>query len=278
MTEIEVVLVLYRSATSVGDLIARNLELLSRSQRFAVTIVDNTAGLDRAEFTARYPEQASAASWLVLDNPGFATACNAAARLGDSPWLLFLNPDAALSPDDPPRLLAAVRDAQVDMFALVMRTGRLEHCGVGETGWHWFRDRPTNSRVPPLGPSGGAGLYRRSTFLDLGGYQASLFAWGEDAAFAYRARRQGLICGEIGTNIAHLGGHSLEGSRAMRRRKAFLLNRNRALVARDALSPWGYAGFALQHAVVLALLTPRYIRRRTAIACWRGLWKGYTSA
>ena len=47
---------------------------------------------------------------------------------------------------------------------------------------------------PPLGPCGGAAAYDRSVFLDSGGFDEHLFAYGEDVDLALRLREMGVAC------------------------------------------------------------------------------------
>lgn len=207
------------------------------------------------------------------DNPGFASAVNQAVLQSSAEWVLLVNPDVGLDGDVLARIVQFLSRSDLDAYALSMVTQGRWHCGIAEVGPGWFVDRrDPSSRL--LGPSGGMGAYRRSTFIGLGGFDDTLFAWGEDAEFAFRLVANGIETGELDVCVPHIGGHSA-GALPSRRRRAESLARNRQIVAARYLAParfWGHVAFSLMVFVVKA---PSHVRRRTLTAQSRGMVSGF---
>lgn len=68
-----------------------------------VIVVDNNSADGKAEnFITQFPDFRF---MLLEDNEGFAKACNRGAKEASGEWLLFLNPDTILQPDNLSRLL-----------------------------------------------------------------------------------------------------------------------------------------------------------------------------
>ncbi|MFH1353868.1 MAG: glycosyltransferase family 2 protein [bacterium] len=135
------------------------------------------------------------------NNPGFAAAANnGAAKLGNE-YLLFINPDAFLTPGS----AAAAQDylechpgAGIVGFLLTSPGGQPEKHSFGRpvTPLTLITRHFTQQRVP-LQPasvgwvSGGAMLIRRNLFRQLGGFDPRFFLYWEDVDLCYRARQAG---------------------------------------------------------------------------------------
>ena len=97
MSKVDIVLVNWNS----GDYLRKCLKVLSASEwnclNSKVFVVDNASrddsmqGLDSGGLNVGYIKN--------KENKGFGAACNQAARLGQSPYILFLNLDVELSED-----------------------------------------------------------------------------------------------------------------------------------------------------------------------------------
>ncbi|MGI5193022.1 glycosyltransferase family 2 protein [Streptomyces sp. CA-288835] len=149
-------------------------------------------------------------------NRGFAVACNQGARLCESDYLLFLNPDTRLFPDS----LRSVgeflrtetsRGVGICGARMVDERGRPQiSCSRFPTlrlflGQMTGLDRvlPALFHPPHLRPEelsrsgpvdqviGAFNLMRRSLFRDLGGFDERYFLYFEDVDLALRAHRQG---------------------------------------------------------------------------------------
>jgi N-acetylglucosaminyl-diphospho-decaprenol L-rhamnosyltransferase len=90
MNGVDVVVVTYNSAETIGDAVAS----LAGVRGVRVIVVDNASGDDTVDALASLPVEV-----IALDeNGGFAHGCNVGWRAGRAPFVLFLNPDAQVSP------------------------------------------------------------------------------------------------------------------------------------------------------------------------------------
>jgi N-acetylglucosaminyl-diphospho-decaprenol L-rhamnosyltransferase len=137
-------------------------------------------------------------------NRGFGPALNRAVHVHPSRLLVFLNDDVECEP----RFLEAILDSigpGVGMVAGVLlqhrRPGLIDSAGivVDRTlmAFDYLHGEPTNAlegAEPPLGPTGGAALYRADDFLAAGGFDERIFAYLEDVDLALRLRRREVRC------------------------------------------------------------------------------------
>lgn len=201
-------------------------------------------------------------------NCGFAAACNLGARQGNSPYLLFLNPDTRLFPG---ALTVPLR------FMISQNAERTGICGiqlVGETGLphrcccripsarHLFNQALGLSLLAPgLFPGvalvefdhasdrkvdhvmGAFFLVRRKLFQDLGGLDERFFVYLEDLDFSLRARAAGWETQYLaGARAFHLGGGT---SRSVKADRLFYALRSRLVFACKHLHPLGAAAIVL---------------------------------
>jgi len=173
---------------------------------FAVVVDNDAADFDRDALRAQYPDAEYVRS---ADNVGFAGGSNLGMHLAlahGADWVWFLNDDAAPEPGALAALLAAApgalrpallspkvlrydRPERIDSIALDLDlvSGRVYLLGHDEI------DRGQYDQVrEPLAVTGCALLVRRDACERLGGFDASYFAYLEDADFCLRARAAGL--------------------------------------------------------------------------------------
>jgi GT2 family glycosyltransferase len=189
-------------------------------------------------------------------NPGFAASANEAVRSARTPWAFLLNADVHLERDK--LQLAVVHVASkmdagaINPTAVSLVTHGEHTCGIYLDRLAYFSDRPVGSRYPCLGASGGAALFERNSFEASGGFDADLFAWGEDAGLAIRFYAAGTRTDELLLGLQHEGGHSV-ASLAGQRLKARLLSRNRLIVLKRSFTPTFLATVGLgQFLLILA--------------------------
>jgi N-acetylglucosaminyl-diphospho-decaprenol L-rhamnosyltransferase len=203
-------------------------------------------------------------------NPGFAAGCNRAVTAASGGHVLLLNPDVWL-PDDALVAIAAAIAADPDTpIAVGLTTHGREYVGIDVHPISLFIDRPANARHGPLGPSGGAAVFPTVVFRRLGGFYDHLFAWGEDADLAYRLYAAGIRTRALGLALPHKGGHSVDGDRGLVEFRAFLLARNRILVAARAFS-WPLVLFAIP---IIALAQVALALRRARQGLLRPFLRG----
>jgi GT2 family glycosyltransferase len=154
------------------------------------------------------------------ENVGFGAANNIAVRAAsDCEWVALLNPDAFPEPRWLEALLeAARRQPEFSFFAsrllLADDPGRLD--GTGDvyhvSGLAFRRDhgQPVSSVARPgaevFSPCAAAAMYRRSAFVDAGGFDEPYFAYFEDLDLAFRLRLAGHRCLYVPeSTVLHVG-------------------------------------------------------------------------
>jgi N-acetylglucosaminyl-diphospho-decaprenol L-rhamnosyltransferase len=89
---VDVVVVAYNSRATLRDCVVP----LVGEPDFTITVVDNASPDDSLAVLSDLPVRAL----RQASNGGFAVGCNRGAAEGGAPWILFLNPDATIAPDD----------------------------------------------------------------------------------------------------------------------------------------------------------------------------------
>ena len=255
---------------------------------FALFIVDNGS---RDGSQAAIPQLAAAfavPTTLIenTENRGFAAACNQGiAAAGTTPWLVMLNNDTRPDPRWLEQLLATAADRpDVGMVASKMLfahdPGRINSAGIALdwAGIAWDAqggapDDPSETTVREIfGPCGGAGLYARAMLDEIGGFDATFFAYLEDVDLAWRARLAGWRClYQPQARVLHAhSATSGEGSPF----KSYLLGRNKVwLLAKNYPQPWLTLYLPIIVAYDLLAALYGWITRGDA-ALLRGRWDG----
>ena len=263
----ELVVVSYRSRENVEGLLA------GMPADLAVVVADNSGDCDgvRAVVEARPNGR-----YVDAGGVGFAAAANLGARTSRHPFLVFGNPDSRPSYAT---YLALVDEVAADdrvasaAASLAGPDGTVE---IGVGGWEptvgralvhaaglhkvWPRAglfaRPApGERIDVDWTTGAALAVRRSTFLDLGGFDEAFYVYSEDVAFGRAVREHGLRQ-VLRTDllVPHAAGGSGAPSLEMLRLRgasmAFYVGRDgagRARAIRAALT----AGYGLRAAVAV---------------------------
>ncbi|MEX0879242.1 MAG: glycosyltransferase family 2 protein [Thermoanaerobaculia bacterium] len=162
-----------------------------------IVLVDNASDTPQDEVLRRHPTVRRIVS---AKNVGFAGGCRLGAEAARAPAVLFVNDDAAVLPDAPRLLVAALSAADPDIAAvggrLTDRTGRLNDFSDGFLTFdgHAFASqvgRPVGAlseAVPGqerLFACGGLMAVRRDEFL-ASGFDEDYFAYLEDVDFGWR--------------------------------------------------------------------------------------------
>ncbi len=256
-----------------------------------VTVVDNASPDDTAGALAGL-----AVDLVLADgNDGFAAGCNLGAPRGDAPYVLFLNPDAAIGAEgleqlvdvleqDPRAGLAAPRIIEDDgtLAFSQRRFPRLRSTYAQALFAHrlwpgapWtdevIRDEAAYATAgSPDWVSGACILIRRSVLERLGGLDDAFFLYSEDIDLCARVREAGWDVRFAPAAIArHTGGASrpseellpvLAASRVLYARKH---PRSRLAVALET------AGIALGHATHMITSIRRPAARRGHLAAMK---------
>jgi GT2 family glycosyltransferase len=189
-------------------------------------------------------------------NVGFAGGVVAGMEAAAGEWILLVNDDAELEPGAAVALLGAASGApevgsacgQVRFFARrdVVNTAGLVVDRLG-VAFDRLAGTPAADGGPVeevFGASACVALYRRAMLDAIGGFDASFFAFGEDADVAWRARMAGWSALYAPASVAYHHGSATAGEASAG--KYFLVGRNRMrLLAKNApagqLARWGWA-------------------------------------
>jgi GT2 family glycosyltransferase len=210
---------------NAGPLLARTLEALGRQTiPPARTIVIDNASVDGSAdgLEKRFPGVEVVRS---PKNLGFAAANNLAVEMAsDCDWVALLNPDAFAEPawlasleraaaEHPGFDVLGSRLLMADEPHLLDGTGDIYHV----SGMAWRRDhgKPVDRGASATGEvfsaCGAAALYRRTTFLEAGGFDESFFCYYEDTDLAFRLRLAGHRVLYVHDAVVHHVGSATSG-------------------------------------------------------------------
>lgn len=240
-TGVSVVIVTYRNAADIGVC----LDALKKAEPrigMETIVVDNASDDDTVDaIRAAAPDATVIAQ---QENTGFARGCRAGADVARGAWLLFLNPDTAISPDAIDALLDCAAggtgrgivggkfvdaDGHIDprswwgrpspwsalCFALGLSTLRPgSRLFDTESPRPWTSD-PDEVRPAPV-ISGAMMLVNRDLWDRLGGFDPAFFMYAEDADFCLRAAAIGQTPMVTARAVCyHAGGRSSNSSGKM---------------------------------------------------------------
>jgi len=180
--EVSIVVVHHRGLEHLLESLAALDAAVREGLTAEVLLVDNASGTPQDEILRRHPTVRRIPSSV---NVGFAAGCRLGVDAARAPAVLFVNDDAAVLPDAPRLLVAALAAADADVVAvggrLTDRTGRRNDFSDGFLTFdgHAFAahvGRPVES-LPEALPgaerlfaSGGLMVARRVDFLASGGF------------------------------------------------------------------------------------------------------------
>jgi GT2 family glycosyltransferase len=178
-----------------------------------IVVVDDGSTDDTQEWMTVTLSSSPVPMRLVAEasNRGFAAACNAGAAAAAFSRMLLLNNDLAIEEAAIAPLVAQLDrgDANGRLFAVHCRMKDMatgEDAGTGKVGGftrgflrvHRSYAPAADARrpLPSIFPNGGAALFDRERFLELGGFD-EIFApfYFEDVELGYRAWKRGLTVG-----------------------------------------------------------------------------------
>jgi N-acetylglucosaminyl-diphospho-decaprenol L-rhamnosyltransferase len=167
-----------------------------------VVIVDNGSSDDSVAVARRELPEVRVVE--LDENLGFGRAINRAVAETPGDPLILLNNDAVPEPRFVEALLAELGEG-VDSVGGVLLQERapelIDSAGVVADatlmGFDYLHGEPAaaaEGAPPPLGPTGGAALYRREAFEAVGGFDERIFLYYEDLDLALRLATRGGRC------------------------------------------------------------------------------------
>jgi N-acetylglucosaminyl-diphospho-decaprenol L-rhamnosyltransferase len=176
--------------------------LRAQSERLDVVVVDNGSTDGSADAVRTdFPE----VTLLELgENLGFGPALNRAVATHPAEAIVLLNSDVECEPGFCAALLGGL-DAEAAMVAGVLlqeaEPGLIDSAGIVADhtlmGFDYLHGEPVaaaEGAADPLGPTGGAALYRRDAWEAVGGFDERIFLYYEDLDLALRIAATGGRC------------------------------------------------------------------------------------
>ena len=196
---------------------------------FEVIVVDNASTDESLETARRYAARDNFTLVENKVNTGFSAAVNAGIRLARAPYVLLFNNDAFARPDMVENLLAvmAADDKIFGAQCLMLRhsdPARVDTAGDFVTLFGWAFQSGNELPAAPytalrrvFSPCGGAALYRRAVFEEMGLFEEAFFAYLEDVDVGWRANSLGyknVMCPAAA--CTHIGGATTGGAKGAR--------------------------------------------------------------
>ncbi len=181
---VDIVTVTYNSAKFVRVFLDGLTGLDYPRDRLHLIVVDN-ASVDCTRDVLRHslPSFPFPSDIVELQrNEGFGAACNRGAREGESPFILFLNPDACPAPEM--LSVLAARACMEPTIGLIdaaqepITIPKWRDPGSDDTDWC----------------SGAAVLAKRKAFTEIGGFDPFFFLYAEDVDLSWRMWLKGWRC------------------------------------------------------------------------------------
>ena len=219
-TLVSIIIPNYNGREHLDSCLSSLLELQVTDERIEVILVDNGSTDDSLDFVkANFPEV------LIIQNQenlGFSKAANIGAEQAIGEYVAFLNNDMRVDTRWLQTLIATAQAEHgfacvgskvlkwdgktVDFEGRVNDPFSLEYEPDRETSLAAPKSRPY---FPILFASGGAALFRREVFLELGGFDPDFFLYHEDVDLGWRLWLRGYECVLAPNSIVfHRGGAS----------------------------------------------------------------------
>lgn len=189
---------------------------------FSILVVDNGSTDGSVELLSDYPD---VNCLRFEENKGFCAAVNAGIRAADSEYVILLNNDTRVREAFVEKLIQAI-EKNPKIFSVSARMLRMDspdkmddagdlYCALG---WAFARGKGKKAEeyaVPckVFAACGGAAIYRKSVFEQIGYFDERHFAYLEDLDIGYRAGIYGYQnCYEPQAEVLHAGS-GFSGSR-----------------------------------------------------------------
>lgn len=262
MTEITVVIPNYKGEKYLKNCVDSVFK--STKLNLNVIIVDNGSE-DRSieEIRGKYPE----IRCICLDrNYGFCRAVNVGIREADTPFVFLLNNDTLVCDGAIDALLQTIKcnDKVFSVEAKMIQyheRNKIDSAGTfyNALGWAYARGKDKNvhgyaRKTESFAACGGAALYRKRIFEEIGLFDEKHFAYLEDIDIGYRARLHGYTnFYEPAARILHVGSassgsrHNAFKVRLSSRNNLYLLYKNMPAIQIMLNLPFLITGFIIKY-------------------------------
>lgn len=227
LPHITIISVCYRSSAVVGRLIS------SVPSYVPIILVCNG---DEDDYSA-FSSQSNVTLLKLNTNVGFGAGCNAGARIAQTEWLFFVNPDVELQEDTLEELRnAAQRYPNVSAFnpRILDSRGkddfRRRSYLLGKKDYLPKQPPAADQEVPIL--HGSALFVSANHFNAIGGFDENIFLFHEDDDISLRLKARGPLMYVRDACVKHVGGGSSPRTPDIARFKAYHLAKSRIYTGR----------------------------------------------
>jgi len=212
----------YNGREHLDDCLSSLLETHYPSDQLEIIVIDNGS----SDGSAAWVEEHFPGVHIIRNpsNAGFSRAANLGARAASGGYLAFLNNDLRVDPDWLSALLEVMasepRLASVGSIVMSWDGARIDFAGRAGDAFCLAVTPDAGHALPPsplpsgaghyaLFASGGAALFRRQAFEELGGFEPGYFMYHEDVDLGWRLWLAGCRCAlASGSLVYHKGGAS----------------------------------------------------------------------
>lgn len=288
MALVTVVIPNYQGIKFIEGCLSSLLSQEEGTPSFEVLVVDNASDDGSAEVIAeKFPEVRLI---CLEENTGFCHAVNVGIQNSESPYVLLLNNDTKVAPDFVKSLWLAILEGEGDpehkvfaVSAAMLTWDKPEILdGAGDIytifGWALARGKGKpyaqyEKRERVFSACGGAAIYRREVFDEIGLFDENHFAYLEDLDLGWRANLRGYLnLYEPKARVLHYGSAST-GTRynAWKTRRAaansiYVISKNLPLLLKVLHFPFLLAGFVIKQIF--------FVRKRLGKAYFQGIMDG----
>lgn len=284
MNKITVVIPNYNGIEYLSDCLQALENQEPETPDFTVLVVDN-GSTDGS--VAQLAESRPAVKWILLpENTGFCHAVNVGIEASDTPYVILLNNDTKVKTGFIKSLYKAIeKDERIfSVSAKMLMWDKPEliddagdrYCvlGFAYSRGKGKKAESYNTPVDIFSACGGAAIYRKSVFEEIGLFDEAHFAYLEDLDIGYRARIYGYRnTYEPKAEVLHFGSAST-GSRYNERKtqlasanNIYVVGKNMPLLQLLLNLPFLILGFTMKFLF--------FCRKRMGLLYLKGLWYGW---
>ncbi|MDG2242274.1 MAG: glycosyltransferase family 2 protein [Rhodospirillaceae bacterium] len=215
MPDVDIVIVNYKSASHTVKCVAA-VHVAAHQDGVGVDVYVVNNGDESTDFETEVLHAGQATVTTNSENLGFATASNVGARLGNAPFILFLNPDALIHSGALQALTSFLNDPSNGQVGIVgpevcnSNGATVPSCSrlpsrfdliTRSMGLHALLHKKASYPYAPLDDHahsravgqvmGAALMIRRSLYEQLGGFDERFFLYYEDVDISARAKAMG---------------------------------------------------------------------------------------
>ncbi|WP_144579157.1 glycosyltransferase family 2 protein [Agrobacterium sp. DE0009] len=222
LSDVTIVTVCYKTDALIADMIA------TVPDPSPIILVDN----GKTNNFPTLPPHRDIKIVALEENQGFGRGCNAGAAAAQTPWILFLNPDARLANGAIEALLEAIsRHPSAVAFNpqisnadgsqyFKRRSWLLPRNRYMQKGW------PRKDTIVPI-LSGAALFVSKQNFDAVNGFDPNIFLYHEDDDLSLRLAQLGQLVFVSDARVTHDAGHSSGRSAEIARLKAYHMAQSR---------------------------------------------------